>query len=208
MELKIIEFLITSSIIYILVIFIMKRYMKIKTINSVKILQSIMMTFGATSFIYSYKQFVKSKDEKFQSIAKDFPQKWKEIIYLLHEDSSISYGIKEWIITGKVNEQIFSNLSIADLSIIEFLMASIYEVWLAMLSIELVTLKSSVKDYEKLFNSSENNSEQLTTHLNKLVGLLFKEEYVFNRVLTEKKYYPNGFINYINYCVRSLRVDS
>jgi len=208
MELKIIEFLITSSIIYILVIFTMKRYMKIKTINSIKILQSIMMTFGASSFIYSYKQFVKSKDEKFQSIVKDFPQKWKEIIHLLSQDSSISYGIKEWIITGKVNEQIFNNLSLADLSIIEFLMASIYEVWLDMLSLELITLNSSVKDYEDLFKSNENNSEKITTHLNKIIGVLFKEEYVLNRILAEKNYYPNGFINYINYCTSSLRVDS
>ena len=204
MKVELIKFLLTGLIIYIIIIFAFSRYTGFNSVKTISIVQSITMTFGATGFIYSYFKFVKSKNEKFVSVAEKFPKKWNTILYMLNQDNSISPQIKNWILKGDVKEAAFRNLSLTDLNIIESIITTFYEVWLNMLSINLVTINSSVKDYISIFEN-KGNSETMTKHLNSFIGVLFKEEFVLNHIIEEKKFYPKGFINYIIYCVRSLK---
>lgn len=203
MQFKIIEFLATVIIIYCLSLLFLTRYAKLEVVTSIKIIQSIMMTFGATSFIYSYRKFIQNTDEKIEAISQEFPDKWNNILESLQRDDSVSEEFKQWLLTGKSNDYLFYNLSTSDLTIIEILTSSIYQVWLKMVSIKLVSLNFTLEDYEKLFYSNKNSSEQLARNLNQIVGKLFNNPYVYKLVINEEKFYPTAFINYIRYCVKS-----
>lgn len=207
MQIKIIQFLLTGLIIYILIVFTLTKYTHFGSVKSIRTIQRITMTFGATSFIYSYLEYIKSTNEKLLSVAEIFPQKWNKILTQINNDNSISSGIKQWVLKGKINEAVFRNLSLSDESIIEIIITTLYEVWLNMVSINLIKLDSGIKDYENLFKS-KNNSDEFTKHLNTIVGVLFQEDFVLKHLLNEKKFYPDGFINYIIYCANSLRVVS
>lgn len=207
MQIKIIQFLLTGLIIYILIVFTLTKYTHFDSDKSIRTIQRITMTFGATSFIYSYLQYIKSTNEKLISVAEKFPQKWNKILTQINNDNSISSGIKQWVLKGKINEAVFRNLSLSDESIIEIIITTLYEVWLNMVSINLIKLDSGIKDYDNLFKS-KNNSDEFAKHLNTIVGVLFQEDFVLKHLLNEKKFYPDGFINYIIYCSRSLRIVS
>lgn len=205
MQLKVIQFLITALLIYIFVIFHVRKYTKFDTVKSIRIMQRIMMTFGATGFIYSYIQYVKSTNEKFIDVATNFPKKWQLILKSLNSNTSISPGIKEWVLTGKVSEEVFRNLSLSDLNIIEHIVTSFYELWLDMVSIGLVKNNFTFDDYEKLFKDSDNN---LINHNNIVLGVLFEKKFVFEHIMREKQFYPKGFMKYISYCVKRVRNES
>lgn len=205
MQLKVIQFLLSALIIYTLLIFHIQKYTKFDTVKSIQIMQSIMMTFGASGFIYSYMQYVKSTNEKFINVATNFPKKWQVILNSLNSDNSISPGIKKWVLTGKINEDVFKNLSLSDINLIEQVVTSFYELWLNMVSIDLIKNDFTFKDYDKLFKNAKND---LITHLNVVIGVLFEKDFVFNHIMTEKQFYPKGFITYISYCVRTLRKES
>ena len=161
-----------------------------------------MMTFGATGFIYSYMQYVKNINEKFIDVATKFPKKWQLILKSLNSNTSISPGIKQWILTGKVSEEVFKNLTLSDLNIIEQIITSFYELWLDMVSIDLIKNNFTFDDYDKLFNDNKND---LINHLNIVIGALFEKKFVLKHIMREKDFYPKGYIKYINYCVNTVR---
>ena len=206
MKLEIIEFLISGLIIYILIIYIFSKYNGFTSDKSIDVVQSITMTFGATG-LFILMKFVKSKNDKLVSVAEKFPKKWNAILKGLNNDSSISPGIKQWILKGEIKEEFFRNLSLSDLNMIEIIITTLYEVWLSMLTVDIVKLTSSVKDYEAIFETKK-NSDDITKHLNTVIGVLFKEDFVLKHIFKEKNFYPKGFINYIIYCVRSLKTNS
>lgn len=205
MQLKVIQFLLTGLIIYTFLIFHVRKYTKFNTVKSIRIMQRVMMTFGATGFIFAYIQYVKSTNEKFIDVASNFAQRWQDILKSLNSDNSISDSIKQWVLTGKVREEVFRNLSLSDMNIIEQIVSSFYEMWLDMVSINLIEKNYTFDDYEKLFKDNKND---LINHLNIIIGVLFEKKFVLEHIMNEKQFYPKGFIRYINYCVSTLRDES
>lgn len=183
-------------IVYASLLVALMKFAKYGFHESVKLVRNIMMTLAGLSFIYSYQQQVKSKDDKIESIIESFPKKWTNILSYI-KNNNVSSDLKHWILVG--DQKTLYQLTLDDINAIEYVMIEIYELWNQLISLELMDSKTT--NYKDIFESKNNKQLSLFTPTNRLIGRLFSQKTILGQLEKGSSFYSKGYVDYIKYCV-------
>ena len=123
--LDIVKLVATVLIIYFMIVFIVMKASGANFRPSVGLLQSIMMTIGALSFVYSYIQTHRAKVDKIERLAGDVPAQWSEVLQYMKGNDQMTPQVRRWILTGDGSHLSNGSLNIEDLNFVEFVINKI-----------------------------------------------------------------------------------
>lgn len=198
-----IKFVATTIIVYLLTIFILMKFTGSKFVSTVDIVQSVLMTIGALSFVYSYQQARTAKIDRIEKIATDVPKQWSEVLIYIKENKQLSPSLKNWILTGNDSNISNSTLNMEDLNFIEFVINKCYLIWLLMVESAIATPESTVEDYETFFKNAKTTDRDLMKNILLLIGGVCKPKFIHEHLRRESSFYPKGFMNFIIFSVKN-----
>jgi hypothetical protein len=193
---KVILMVLTVLAIYGVLLTLLMKFANYGFHESVKLIRNVMMTLAGLSFIFSFQQQIKSKEDKIDSIIASFPDKMTKILSYIN-NNTVSSQLKEFILGG--NDNNLQHLSIDDTNAIEFIIIEFYELWNKLIYLELMA--SSTDNYKKIFEADNKNQLKLFAPMNRVIGRLFSNEAIMNEIEKGSSFYPKGYIKYIKYCV-------
>lgn len=189
---------------YILITYFMTEILKFKISTTTEIIRNISVTLGVLSMVYNYQQDMYNKNERVERIAAIFPTKWKQILkYIKKDNKHVSPEIERWILTGNADqtENIFYSPNVDDLNIIEYVFVTVYDMWLALTELDIVD--KDFVNYKEYFDDLNTEKYKSFEPQNRLVGKLFREKFVFNKLKSQEEFFPKGFLAYVEYCVNN-----
>lgn len=198
-----IKFVATTIIVYLLIIFILMKLSGAKFVSTVDIVQSILMTIGALSFVYSYQEARTAKIDRIEKIATDVPKQWSEVLIYIKENKQLSPSLKNWILTGNDSNISNSTLNMEDLNFVEFVINKCYLIWLLMVESAIATPESTVEDYETFFKNAKTTDRDLMKNILLLIGGVCKPKFIHEHLRRESSFYPKGFMNFIIFSVKN-----
>lgn len=164
--------------------------------ESVKLVRNIMMTLAGLSFVFSYQQQLKSKENKIDNIIANFPTKMTKILSYIN-NNNVSFQLKEFILGRKNNDLLHLNLD--DTNAVEFIILELYELWNKLIYLELIDSKTD--NYKEIFETNNNNQLKLFAPMNRAIGRIFSNKAIMTEIEKGSDFYPKGYIKYIKYCV-------
>lgn len=194
---KAILMVLTVLVIYGVLLTLLMKFAKYTFHESVKLIRNVMMTLAGLSFIFSFQQQIKSKDDKIDSIIASFPDKMTKILSYIN-NNNVSSQLKEFILEGNDNN-LQQHLSIDDTNAIEFIIIEFYELWNKLIYLELMA--TGYDNYKKIFEDDNKNQLKLFAPMNRVIGRIFSNEVIMNEIEKGSSFYPKGYIKYIKYCV-------
>lgn len=203
----IIKFVVTTFIIYFTVIYMVMKTSGEKFVSSVHLLQSMLMTIGALSFIYSYEENRREKVDKIEKLAAEVPLQWSEILNYMKENDHLSPSIKKWVLKGDSENINISTLNLEDLNFIEFVINKTYKIWLIMVEFKIAHPSSTNEYYTKLLRELNTDDKKMLKTFINLFGKLYSPEFILEKLKNESNIYPIGFINFIYFCVEYINLS-
>ena len=125
----------TVLVIYGVLLTLLMKFANYRFHESVKLIRNVMMTLAGLSFIFSFQQQIKSKEDKIDSIIASFPDKMTKILSYIN-NNNVSSQLKEFIVGG--NDNNLQHLNIDDTNAIEFIIIEFYELWNKLIYLELI----------------------------------------------------------------------
>jgi hypothetical protein len=193
---KVILMVLTVLAIYGVLLTLLMKFAKYGFHESVKLIRNVMMTLAGLSFIFSFQQQIKSKEDKIDTIIANFPDKMTKILSYIN-NNNLSSQLKDFIVGG--NDNNLQHLSIDDTNAIEFIIIEFYELWNKLIYLELMA--SGTDNYKKIFEADNKNQLKLFAPMNRVIGRIFSNEAIMNEIEKGSSFYPKGYIKYIKYCV-------
>lgn len=199
--LDIIKLVVTVLIVYFMVVFIVMKASGGNFKPSVDLLQSIMMTIGALSFVYSYIKTRRDKVDKIERLAGDVPAQWSEVLHYMKGNDKMSPHVRKWILTGNSSHISNSSLNIEDLNFVEFVINKMYDLWLLMVELGIATTKTTKYEYKELLSNASEKDKAFLKNMNMLFKQVFSPKFIQEHIERESAFYPTGFMNYVHYCI-------
>lgn len=199
--LDIIKLVATVLIVYFLVVFMVMKTSGEKFTPSVELLQSIMMTIGALSFVYSYIQTRRAKTDKIERLAGDVPAQWGEVLQYMKGNDKMSPHVRKWILTGDSSHISNGSLNIEDLNFVEFVINKMYDLWLLMVEFGIAKTNTTKYEYKELLSNASEKDRAFMNSINMLFKQVFAPKFIQEHIERESAFYPAGFMNYVQYCI-------